>query len=66
MRFFIFTERNREVLQSELDGTLDKKNNEDRILVAVLKNRIRKHQATLIKDVNLMKEIIIKFNLDDL
>lgn len=64
MRNFIFTERNREVLQSELNGTLDKKNNHDRVLLAVLKNRIKRYRAILLKDINMMEEIVTKFNLD--
>lgn len=65
MRFFIFTERDREVLQAELGETLDKENPKDMMLLAVLKNRIKEYRATLLEDVKLMDGIVGKFNLND-
>lgn len=64
MRSFIFTERDREVLEAELAGTLDQENAKDTMLLAVLKNRIKDYRTNLLKDVNLMEQITVKFKLD--
>ena len=63
MRFFVFTKRDREVLQAELDGNLDKENTKDALLLAVLKSRIRENQASILSDVDMMEKIATKFNL---
>lgn len=64
MRSFIFTKRDREVLEAELAGTLDMENAKDTMLLAVLKNRIKDYRAGLLKDVKLMKQIVERFNLN--
>lgn len=64
MRSFIFTKRDREVLEAELAGILDQENAKDTMLLAVLKNRIKDYRTNLLKDVNLMEQITVKFKLD--
>ena len=63
MRSFIFTKRDRQVLESVLDGTYDKSNPKDNMLLSVLKKRVIEYKDALWQDMELMEKIIEKLDL---
>lgn len=63
MRYFIFTKRDREVLESVMDGSFNGSDPKDKMLLSVLKKRISEYYPVLVEDFGLLEKIVEKLDL---